>query len=177
MKKTIFKGFHRPIQLPAFLSPMGFLVTDKYYTFSRKIKFHENCAYNLKTDKQYDWNKLFGVCLGIRGIHKNSIRFGWRYNIFKNSIELCTIVYKDGEKPQRTLIQDADLLLGGEATFTIKMHINPYGVLEYAFHLNNMLVSNGNLGVMGCLMYFGCGFYFGGESKAPHKISATYKKV
>ena len=77
-KKTILKGFHRPIALPAFLNDMGMMPVASTKTLTRRVKFHPNCAYDLKNNKQGDWNKLFGVCLGWDGIHKESIRFGWR---------------------------------------------------------------------------------------------------
>lgn len=109
MKKTILKNTHYAIGLSAF-SAMGLMMTDTSYTISRRVKFNSNCAYDLGNEDQKDWNKVFGICFGVRGIHKNSLRFGWRWNTMKQKIELCTIVYReDSAKPSREEIKDFEL--------------------------------------------------------------------
>jgi len=173
-KKTIFKGFHRPIGLPAFLAPMGFLRKKLNYTFKRKVTFFENCAYDLKNGKQGDWNKIYGACFGLFGIHKTSVRFGWRYSIPKNCIELCTIAYING-KPFRDYLPLCDLELGESKELRINVYIDDYKFLHVQFYVGKQLVK------VLCWQikprfYFGCGFYFGGESKAPHKITARIDK-
>lgn len=176
MKKNIFKGFHRPIGLPAFLSPMGCLVAYKSFSVERLVRFHDNCAYDLHSDKQYDWNKLFGFCLDIIGIHKNSIRFGWRYSLSKNRIELCTIIYDNGT-PKRVYIPNHDVPLNCEVDLRIEFDLDSGNRLWIKFLINNKSVYDYCLENVPCLCYFGCGLYFGGKSRAPHKISVDIRKM
>lgn len=173
-KKTIFKGFHRPIGLPAFLFPMGYAKDLKTISLKKTVKFYPSCAYDLQSGKQGDWNKLYGVCFGITGIHKNSIRFGWRYNAKKNTVELCSIVYDKGI-PSRKYLSEHDLPLNAEANFEIKYSITPRGNLEFKFIVNDQCADTGHIENLPTNFYFGCGFYFGGTSRAPHKISAYIK--
>ncbi len=174
MKKIIFKKLHRPVQLPAFLFPMGCLMTGAHYTIHRRVKFHSNCAYDLKNDKQKDWNKLFGVSFGLLGIHKNSARFGWRYNKDTQLIELCTIVYKDGF-PERRHIEGEDLPLDQWVDMWIYYAMQPDGNIYIDFRVNGRTV-NPEFVNTGAMMYFGCDLYFGGTSRAPHRMTVSVNR-
>ena len=170
-KKNIYKYCHRPVGLPAFLFPMGCMKANKTYTVERNVEFCSNCEYDLKNEDQYDWNKLFGVCFGLTGIHKNSIRFGWRWNIEKGAVEICSIVYDHGI-PSRKYLNSWDMELEAEANFKIDFQISEYGLLCYEFYINDEIVDNGTITDIPSKHYYGCGFYFGGNKRAPHKVSA-----
>lgn len=167
---------HRPIQIPACFNPCGFIITDKEYSVKRKVQFLANCAYIINKDKQDDWNKLFGVCFGIKGIHQNSIRFGWRWSIAKQMIELCTIEYRN-DIATREYMRDCDMALGGTAEFEIKYKMCADGIIRYEFYFNGTKCCESFVDKVGALCYFGCGLYFGGKSTAPHKISVWFKKM
>jgi len=47
--------------------------------FRWAVTFTESCRYDLKTADQLDVNKLCGIGY-LPGHHKESARFGWRYN-------------------------------------------------------------------------------------------------
>ena len=179
-KKTILKHFHRPIGLPAFLSPMGRLnlKSQECRYFRRKITFTPSCAYNLGDDDQYDWNKLYGLCFGITGIHKNSVRFGWRYNTATDLIEISTIVYSEGTVSRMRL---AEVQVNHEYEYEIKLCRWEYDPsnLSVMFYIRD----NGSLtGVRHFIIhptakcYFGCGFYFGGNKRAPHRMTIKTEK-
>ena len=51
---------------------------SNYFSQGANIIFADNCKYEI--DEKSCVNKLYGFCLGLFGVHKNSIRFGWTYN-------------------------------------------------------------------------------------------------
>lgn len=169
MKKTICKGRHRPFGFPAFLCPMGILRKEK--SIKRTVTFNDNCIYVFDDDDQYDWNKLFGLCFGITGIHNNSARFGWRYNTKIGMFEIGTLVYKDGV-PNREAV--ADIAPGEEIHLKIKF-VRMKDNIEVYFFVEDMYVGETCLNPSS-FMYFGCGFYFGGNKVAPHKITANISR-
>lgn len=172
MIKTIFKYFHRPIfQLPAFLCPIGSLKNNEALNLSKSVKFKPNCAYNLNNAKQRDWNKLFGVCFGIVGIHKTSVRFGWRYREDLDLIELCVIIYRENQKPIRETVAYLNIDFEYNLEISILRKDNSYKVYFKTFGVdvyNIILDCNSS-------HYYGCGFYFGGKSRAPHKMFIDIK--
>ena len=176
-KNIILKGFHRPLQLiPSCFKPFGFIITDKVYSIHRRVKFASSCAYNLQNEDQDDWNKLFGVCFGISGIHKNSLRFGWRRSIKKQKIELCVIEYNNG-KVLRAWIYGMDTDLDTEIDLEVRFRMTSYGVVEYNFLCNGEVCRSWHLDSVSSLMYFGCGVYFGGNRKAPHKMIINVENI
>ena len=176
MRKVIRKGFHRPIQFPACFNPCGVILTDKTYTMHWKVKFNEDCAYTIDPKKQDDWNKLFGFCFGVNGIHMNSIRFGWRYNIQYNCIQLCTIEYRNG-LVTREYLKHRDVPLGQWVDLAIKFKMNGYGRIKYSFYHWGKETSESFIEDTGALCYFGCGLYFGGKSKANKKMTIEINKL
>ena len=176
MLRLIPKNFHRPLQLlPAFLKPFGFLFMGKEYSVRRIVKFTKSCEYTLDETHQYDWNKLFGVCFGMTGIHKNSIRFGWRWNPKKNKIEICTIEYRDGI-PTREIMQNCDIAIGEERDLEIKFNMSPDGYVWYSFLNDGSDYCGGYLQNVSAICYFGCGLYFGGKKRAPKSICVDIEK-
>lgn len=176
MKKTILKNLHRPIGIPAFFCPIGLMMTDMSYTVSRRVKFNPNCAYDLGNEDQKDWNKVFGVCFGARGIHKNSLRFGWRWNTQKQKIELCTIVYReDHDKPSREEIKDFELDLNQWVDLDLNFTVD-IACTFYNFTVNGRTVLYGAMPTPNVVMFYGCGFYFGGNCRSPHKMSANINR-
>lgn len=107
------KHYSRPFRL-------GLYYNKK--SFSWKVRFTDSCRYDLKSDDQFDTNKLCGVgyllgwhhmkadggkwMLGpIPWIHHNdSARFGWRYWPKLDRIELMAYCYVNGYR----VIQNLD---------------------------------------------------------------------
>ena len=174
--KTIFKGFHRPLGLPAFLCPTGRLRKNEGKMLTKLVTFTDNCTYEIKKEKQGDWNKLFGVCFGILGIHRHSIRFGWRWNISKQKIEICYIIY-DGKRIERTQIAFCDCELNREYHFNITWILKDDRTLDVTFHpLQYDVEEHLNVPIK-ARRFFGCGFYFGGKTRAPHRITAKLQQI
>ena len=85
---TILKGTHRAIQswYPRFH------INRKHIGY--KGTFYSGAKYDHGDIDQLDINKLFGISYGMH--HKNSARFGWRWDLEKQMIEILAYVYVDG---------------------------------------------------------------------------------
>ena len=81
--------------------------------------------------------------------HKNSIRIGWRYNVFNDNIDLFTYEYNKGK---RTIIYMKSVKIGTPCDVSISSS-KVYWFGKYLFP------------------------YFGGKAPAPHtiKISVIYR--
>lgn len=62
---------------------------------SRTVIFDESCIYDLKSEDQFDVNKLFG--LGFFPHHiQTSARFGWNWNLKSEVIDIYTFIHRGG---------------------------------------------------------------------------------
>lgn len=165
MKKvTIHKGFHRPFTLiPACFRNVSRVRKNEKQIISKSIIFTDSCRYILDGSDQHDWNKLFGICFGWRGIHKNSARFVWRYNVATDRIDVATYYYIDGN---REFEKVASLPLDTEAKFEIERDGN-----HVSFYIDDEFMDyNDAFKTERCMLTFGCGLYFGGNRRAPQDI-------
>lgn len=169
--KTIIipKGFQMAINQFPFI-----VKTDKMV---KTIRFDSSCIYAIGED-QSDWNKLFGFSLGLlphgftRSMHYNSIRFGWRYNPDSNKIEVGPYYYVNGLRcyPENSFHKIMSIDIGKDYLFSI------YRFDTYAYLILGAVgdetfykwkISVGNKKKLG----FTGPFFFGGNKKAPHKIT------
>lgn len=90
MVYKIKKGKHRawPLSLGLFF---------KATTIRKTVVFGAGCNYWLEGLDMIDTNKLFGLAFIPEGVHKESARFGWRYDNAK-SIVLSAYCYVNGER-------------------------------------------------------------------------------
>lgn len=180
-KFTFKKGRHRPKPFRiAALNPI-FRFNKEYFkkTFSKQFMFHPDCRYDIGID-QSDWNKLYGVFLGVFGIHKHSFRFVWRYCQEYDKIEIGAYYYFNTEKWRvehlcyvdfNTIIQCSLSLKSAEgrvvATFSTS---EPYNNKRSHHSMSGILNSSPLFG-------FGCGLYFGGNRTAPHSMIILASKL
>lgn len=171
MKKFIIKeGRHRPFSLiPACIK--GMCIGDSI--IKKKVMFTQSCRYYLNNGDQQDWNKLFGVCFGLFGIHKDSARLVWRYNPQYDVIEIAVYYYKDGT---RTFQKVFDVAIGEERTFEMELYHSEGFTYVATFvdectQLDNERFDKDNY------IALGCGLYFGGNQTAPHDIEIKMKKL
>jgi hypothetical protein len=167
---TIKKGYH----YSNLSNKIPFL-----HLFKKSIKhtlyFNESVIYNLNNEDQMDINKLFGISFGLH--HKNSARFGWRWNLEKKKIEILAYIYVDGvrvnEWDVNTLITDLD----------------PYEVCEmeilkennnYIFNVFSESKRKKFKKTLKCGKGRFWGYYlfpyFGGNQVAPHDIEINFIK-
>lgn len=168
-KHIIFKGFRRSFPFKI----VGLNKIDDYI-YKRSFKFTDSCKYNLKTEDQMDWNKLYGVSFGIFGIHKNSVRFTWRYNLTTEKIELGVCWYLEGYKNYYKIcdVEINDIInfkltfLYDSIIFTILDDLVPIG--KYVLYFNENILNK---------QKYECGMYFGENKRAPQTITIKEYKI
>ena len=153
MTYTCFKGMHwfLPV-LPRFYW------NKKQYDWT--VNFDSSCAYNLGDDDQYDWNKLVGVSQHFNP-RVNSIRFGWRYNLTNNLIEIAS--YKE-----TNYHFEFSTIASVELNKDVKLTIQLYSDLVALNVNDNIYVTSFK---MDKKLLMRANPYFGGNNTAPHKMS------
>jgi hypothetical protein len=66
-------------------------------TISKVLSFSESCRYDLKSEDQLDVNKLFGIGY-LPSHHQFSCRFGWRYDLTNEKMEILAYWYDSGKR-------------------------------------------------------------------------------
>lgn len=150
------KGFHYSNFLPRF-----FFIAD-FMTQKGRIVFDKSCEYEI--DEESCVNKLFGFCFGF-GVHKNSARFGWTYSKEMNEIFIWKYVYINGVL-QKTKIYSCEI--GSEHEYRIQANKNG-NTYHVELIIDNNTVSRCEL-PKSCFFVTTLGPYFGGHTRAPHKI-------
>jgi hypothetical protein len=77
--------------------PLRFRFWWRKNSFAWLVKFTDSCRYDLGNTDQYDINKLIGIGY-LPGHHKESARFGWRYDTVKGMIEIMAYCYVNGQR-------------------------------------------------------------------------------
>jgi hypothetical protein len=139
--------------------------------FEWKVTFTDDCRYDLGVPDQLDINKLVGIGY-LPGHHKHSARFGWRYWIGSDNIELLAYCYVNG----RRVTEHIGYCRIGE-TYRIGL-IAAHG--HYFFTLDD---NDGNAigeadvlhGNKGRLQYR-LGTYFGGNQVSPRDMHIKLEK-
>jgi hypothetical protein len=144
-------------------------------TIKHTLYFNENVIYELNNGDQMDINKLFGISFGFH--HKNSARFGWRWNTEKNKIEILAYIYVDGKRINEW---DEDTLIA---------ELEPYEVCEmkikkennyYIFNIYSDSTKKNYIKKLKCGKGKFWGYYlfpyFGGNQVAPHDIEINFIK-
>ena len=171
MRLRILKGFHYPLKLvPSFVRNIGISKVGKTNTMTRKITFNDDAKYHIDGVDQWDWSKLFGVFFGLFGIHRQSLRFGWRYNPTTDKIEISRLMYFDGGHTH-TMDKLTEIDTNEEHTYTLSHTFHDYCV-EVSLKIDDTVY----LTVIPrptVRLRFGTGFYFGGNQRAPQTVSVT----
>lgn len=126
--------------------------------------------YDLGNRNQFDWNKLYGVGYGFNH-HKNSARWGWRYNTSSGLMELTPYCYVNGK---RVASEHPTLWVRMGQKFSLSIVDTGlswkfwYGVDEYnADREGEEIMHSPKL----CRFGFKLDPYFGGQEVAPHQIN------
>ena len=160
---TILKGCHYSNFMPCF----KFL--NEIIEFTGTFEFDKSCKYEI--NEKSCVNKLFGFCFGF-GVHKDSVRFGWTYNNDIEKILIWSYVYKNG-KLHKHEIKHFDV----ETQHKYKIKVQRIEPIEqnkrhsYNIHLyiDDDLYDICKLST-NRLIITTLGPYFGGNTKAPHKM-------
>ena len=161
MKKyRIFKGCHYSNFLPSFHK------VQNDFGISTNVIFDESCKYEI--DEKSCVNKLFGFCFGF-GVHKNSVRFGWTYNNEKNSIVIWKYIYSN-KKLFKEKIYSCEIGMIHKYQLYLIRQDSYYKV---GFYIDNQFVCSDKLKSDSCFITT-LGPYFGGNTRAPHKITINF---
>lgn len=161
-KHIIYKHCHRPFPFKI----VG-LTKETDNIIKRTFVFTESCMYLLDDGDQYDWNKLYGVSLGLFGIHKNSVRFAWRYNPETCRIEIAAYWYINGNRCWKylcslTINKEYNFKItffNDSVIFTVMDDLTPIG--KYQLEMNPKIIEKER---------YQCGLYFGGNRRSPQRI-------
>lgn len=165
MKKwTIFKWFHYSTFIPKIVSLKKCAHYINYYT----IQFDDSCRYEINEPSCV--NKLFGHSFHIFNFHKNSVRFGWSYNKESDNIIIWTYTYINGKLHKK---QFAACDFNIPYYFSIITNL-PVNTIVYNF--NNQQTYSEKFNSLTPKFLLTLGYYFGGKSRAPHKMFIQYKK-
>ena len=158
---TIFKGFHNIIG--RFFVPILYL--NKSKTVEKQFVFSESCRYD--SDEITCTHKLFGISFGWH--HKNSARFGWKYNELSGRIIPSAYIYKNGVRYIYECFEEVNI---GQI-YTYKITTTDYNKISFTItrNLDNKIIGTydvelSELPRWGYKLYP----YFGGDPKAPHKV-------
>lgn len=158
---TIKKGTHSPFRFPK-------LIPGSHHLYGYDIVFTPSCAYNLENEDQLDVNKLFGIGY-FPSHHKNSVRFGWRYFVEKQQIEILSYYYKDSQRyfDHICFVNIGDLY-SFSLTITDKYHelivASKYPTNYPEYYKVEIPVIPKSIGYL-------LRPYFGGNQKAPHDMT------
>ena len=169
---TIHKGCHYSNFIPRIqlISQVNYMSQGGY------IIFDESCKYEI--DEASCVNKLFGFCFGF-GVHKNSIRFGWTYNAPTNQIYIWKYFYINKKLNKEKIFSCelnqphfyeilVDKANNSKDTYFITLKIDDQKVYPFN-NLSDTIQSNK------CFITT-LGPYFGGNTRAPHKMKINYYK-
>ena len=150
---TIKKGHHKASGLHFGVYPGNKVVN---YT----VNFDDNCWHEAKRIPYSGVNKLCGFTFGF-GVHKNSIRVGWKHDK-SGKINLFAYYYNKGTRHTQELIsvetgQDVNIELKlSNRTFALSVNETAYRFsFDYPWYKWG----------------FNCFPYFGGKSVAPHNMN------
>lgn len=162
---TIKKGTHSSFRLPK-------IIPGTYHMYVYTITFTESCVYDLGNEDQLDVNKLFGIGY-FPSHHKNSVRFGWRYDLESQKIEILSYYYKNGKR-----FFDTICFVNIGESYTYVLAIN-HDYHELSVHgsstLNDRHYYKTKVDVDPQSVGYLLRPYFGGNQKAPHDINIKIK--
>ena len=153
----IKKGTHSPVWMPCLLLDCRAL---RY-----EVEFGASCRYDIGDD-QSDINKLFGIG-HFPHHHKNSVRYGWRWVVEMNQIEILAYWYKNGSRNDKHI---------GWASIGEKIVYQIDGTgPSWTFIFNS--ITRIDIGLNPCRIGYLLHPYFGGNKTAPHDMTIKIKRV
>lgn len=160
---TIRKGKHR-----AWPWRFGLYLSKNKIRF--RVIFDISCKYQIPGEDQQDINKLFGIGY-FPDHHKESARFGWRYNEGINKIELFAYCYVSGQRIT-------------EFITSVPFHQSHVLQLNITSNFYHLIVVKDSFEVSKSIQHknkrnwsFPLGVFFGGNQPAPHTIKIEMKKA
>ena len=156
-------------------------VHPRHPSMAKWFRFRTYTPYNLGTDCQTDWNKLWGKSRCGNHHHQDSDRFVWRA-ASDGSIQLAAYAYDQSRKPfqhEGTLLQtfvttiQPDQIVGSKMEWYLNrteysLHDDSGSLLEVITIEHENECSNFERG-------YELGLYFGGNCRAPDRVSVCFQ--
>ena len=161
------QGQHESRVVGGFFGDKMRTLKNDYMSFT--ARFDETARYDLQNNDQDDINKLMGFADANSLHHDNSIRFGWRYSIPKDAIEIFGYAYQDGVLNFEYI---TDIAIHETAEFKIQLTEQSYVLQvkgETTLEMERMV--RNTVGV-----YYLLFPYFGGNEPAPHDVNIFIKE-
>ena len=169
MKKKIYilKGFHYSTFIPR-------IYKNKQNNLKKTItiKFNKSCIYDIDEDSCV--NKLWGFSNGLFGVHENSYRFGWTYDKNSEEIKLWTYTYING-RLHKTIITSLEF----DKEYSLSIHIVQLNsnVCTVIYNIDNKIVYDIDIPIKLNKYFLELGFYFGGNTRAPHNMCVEFDRI
>ena len=173
------KGCHVFMRGGSYVEPPTFIY--KPYRVEWNVKFSHLSKYDLSGVDQRDWNKGGGLSFNFLTNHIDGAMWAWRYNLEDNLFDVGVYCHVDGKRVVSKGLEpwadpnDAEVLLKvrTDTMFTVAMVID---WIEKEYHFT---FSVGDHYKAGADVPFDhdrrfartIGTWFGGNQKAPHKVS------
>lgn len=142
-------------------------------SFAWSVKFTDSCRYDLQNDDQGDTNKLIGIGY-LPGHHKDSARFGWRYDTETEQVEILAYCYING---RREIQHICHCMIGQKYDLHLKVLSTCYYMsVHYKADVRSIGYAWVNHGHEKRFMYR-LGTFFGGNLVAPHGMEIELKNL
>lgn len=137
----------------------------------RKVIFWFDGSYTLPDGDQEDHNKLFGLSFGR--IHRNSARFGWRYDPARQRFILSAYCYVNGER----IMEDLCDCVANHG-YTCSLYLDGPEYLFTVWNDRDTMVGATSI-MKGHTRRWArlLGPFFGGNRPAPKKITIQLSKL
>lgn len=143
--------------------PHPFLDFVRGNTLEFSFRFDDSAIYDLGTEDQHDINKLFGFAEGSAlHIHEHSARFGWRWLVEEEQIEIMGYAYTGGI---RKSIRLGTVVPGEDAEGSITSTSDEY---RFTFK-DSMFIITRETPYQADRKFLSYP-YFGGNVTAPHEV-------
>lgn len=166
MTVTIPKGKHRG-------RPPRLALWWNKTTIRRRVSFDHSCKYNLGGEDQMDTNKLFGIWY-LWSPHKDSARFGWRWDLDLQKFVLAAYCYVQG---QRIITDLCSVVAHRDYLCTIQVNPDFYHFTveqsDNGLQLASYSIPKWHSKKIGFPLWV----YFGGNQKAPHEMHINIRKA
>lgn len=155
---TIRKGWHKSC------FKLKFAWGNK---FSFKCSFDKNCLYEIKDSDKYDINKLIGLSNSMLGHHTSSIRIGWRCLDGEN-IQLVSYIYDEEIRWHEKILTTVK----PEQVFSAVIKFDRQNTLISIKRNGDKIEKDYFFDIKeNCKLRYFLWPYFGGNKKAPHKMT------
>lgn len=158
---------------------IGYEILNQPRVIQAMVRFTPSCIYNLNSPDQADWNKLMGFFDGYTN-NPRSVRWGWRWSIANNCIEIAPYVHHAGNiilPPSSQWIQ-VPINTWVELRIFIDRPNNKY-IFRCKLNGNTTTheVAVDNIATAYSSDCFWDLLYFGGSQAAPQNISVEYDEI